>query len=182
TFGYSWLANFLASFTRQEIDRAPVTLNVLAHPLMGCILEEQAKTQELVRAPLSDQRLAGELRLSFAALASAVIQGICTFAVAVSAARLFLGVASVTTAGGSSLIHSDPVRFALRYVSAFLATATLWVIWNGWRLRNRGSARWRRVPLTSGEKWNIVIGLTSSILSWVLIVAEVFAHQKMHPR
>ncbi len=88
----------------------------------------------------------------------------------------------MTAASGSSLIHSDAVRYALRYVSAFFATATLWVIWNGWRLRNRTAARWRKVPLTSREKWTIAFGLFSSLLSWVLIVAEVFAHQKMHPR
>lgn len=130
----------------------------------------------------SSSRSTAEVRLSVASVTASLIQGICLFAVGINWAKVVLGITSVATSGGSSFIHSDPVRYALRYVSAILATATLWVIWNGWRLRNQSSARWRKRPLSRWEKWNIAIGLSSSILSWVLIVAEVFAHQKMHPR
>ena len=125
---------------------------------------------------------ASNVRLSLASITTSLIQGLCLFAVGINWAKVALGVTSVAASGGSPFIHSDPVRYALRYLSAMLATATLWVIWNGWRLRNRGSARWRKVPLTRREKLNIAVGLGSSILSWALIVAEVFAHQKMHPR
>jgi len=125
---------------------------------------------------------ASNVRLSLASITTSLIQGLCLFAVGINWAKVAFGVTSVAASGGSSFIHSDPIRYTLRYLSAILATATLWVIWNGWRLRNRGSARWRKVPLTRGEKWNIAVGLGSSILSCVLIVAEVFAHQKMHPR
>ena len=148
----------------------------------GCLLEQQI---EATRIQLSDSRSlksANGLRLSMASLTTSLIQGICLFAVGINWAKAFLGITSIAASGGSSFIHSDPVRYALRYVSAVLATATLWVIWNGWRLRNRSSARWRKVPLSSSEKWNIALGLASSILSWVFIIAEVFAHQKMHPR
>lgn len=130
----------------------------------------------------NNHKLTSEMRLSFAALTSAVIQGICAFVVAMNAAKLALGFTSVATAGGSSLIHSDPVRLALRYVSAALATATLYVIWNGWRLRNRRESQWRRVPLTKREKWMIAFGLLSAAASWFLIIAEVYAHQRIHPR
>lgn len=121
------------------------------------------------------------MRLSIAALTGAAIQGLCTFAVAINAVKLVLGFTSVATAGGSSLIHSDPIRLTLRYVSVALATATLYVIWNGWRLRNRGASQWRRIPLTSREKWTIAFGLLSALASWLLVIAEVFAHQRMHP-
>jgi hypothetical protein len=123
-----------------------------------------------------------EVRLSVASVTASLIQGICLFAVGINWAKVVLGVTSIAASGGSPFIHSDPVRYTLRYLSAILATATLWVIYNGWRLRNRSSASWRKRPLSKSEKWNIAIGLGSSILSWVLIVAEVFAHQKMHPR
>jgi hypothetical protein len=145
-------------------------------------LEERIEARQVAFASPPKSKVVNQLRLSVACLASALIQGICIFAVGINWAKVVFGDTAVAASGGSSLIHSDPVRYGLRYLSAILATATLWVIWNGWRLRNRRAARWRKVPLSRGEKWNIAMGLASSIVSWALIVAEVFAHQKMHPR
>ena len=143
---------------------------------------ELAKTQEVARPLAKNGALTREMKLSFAALASASIQGICAFVVAMNAAKLALGFTSVAAAGGSSFIHSDPVRLALRYVSATLATGTLYVIWNGWRLRNRRESQWRRAALTKRDKWTIAFGLLSAATSWFLIIAEVFAHERIHPR
>jgi hypothetical protein len=148
----------------------------------GCLLQNHAENGNESLSSPSQSKPADEVRLSLASIATSLIQGICLFAVGINSAKVLLGVTSVAASGGAAWIHSDPVRFTLRYVSAFLATATLWVIWNGWRLRNRGASRWRRVPLTARERWTIAFGLFSSFLSWVLILAEVFAHQKMHPR
>lgn len=145
-------------------------------------MEYRIKASQVALSDRPKSKSANEVRLSVASVTASLMQGICIFAVGINWAKVAFGVTSVAASGGSSLIHSDPVRYGLRYLSAILATATLWVIWNGWRLRNRSAARWRKVPLTSREKWTIAIGLVSSILSWVLIVAEVFAHQKMHPR
>ncbi|HLK04824.1 MAG TPA: hypothetical protein VKT53_10320 [Candidatus Acidoferrum sp.] len=145
-------------------------------------MEDHLESSRIALPMLSEPKSASELRLSVASVTTSLIQGICLFAVGINWAKVALGITSVAASGGSSFIHSDPVRYGLRYLSAILATATLWVIWNGWRLRKSSAARWRKVPLTSREKWNIGLGLASSILSWVLIVAEVFAHQKMHPR
>lgn len=145
-------------------------------------MEHRIEASQIALSDRPKSKSVNEVRLSVASVAASLVQGICIFAVGINWAKVAFGVTSVAASGGSSLIHSDPVRYGLRYLSAILATATLWVIWNGWRLRNRSAARWRKVPLTSREKWTIAIGLVSSILSWVLIVAEVFAHQKMHPR
>jgi len=145
-------------------------------------LGEQARTPEIVSPSAKFHKLTSEMKLSFAALASATIQGICAFLVAMNSVKLALGITSAATAGGSSLIHSDPVRLVLRYISATLATATLYVIWNGWRLRNRRESQWRRVHLTKREKWVIAFGVLSAATSWFLIIAEVYAHQRIHPR
>lgn len=142
----------------------------------------ETQTSQMALPQIDQTKSSNEVRLSAASVTASLIQGICLFAVGINWAKVVLGVTSVAASSGSPFIHSDPVRYALRYLSAILATATLWVIFNGWRLRNRTSARWRKRPLSGSEKWNIAIGLASSILSWVLIVAEVFAHQKMHPR
>jgi hypothetical protein len=147
-----------------------------------CVVQELAKSQEIDPSAVKGKKLTSEVRLSFAALTSAAVQGICAFLIAMNSIKLALGITSAATAGGSSFIHSDPVRLTLRYVSAVLATATLYVIWNGWRLRNRREAQWRRVPLSKREKWMIAFGLLSAAASWFLIIAEVYAHQRIHPR
>jgi len=159
-----------------------VTYGGVRHLLRGCLLVDETKTQELVLPPQPDHKLRNEKRLSLVALTSAAIQGLCVFAVAANSVKAVLGVASVAAGSGSSLIHSDPIRLTLRYVSAALATITCYVIWNGWRLRNRAASRWRRAPLTRRQKWAIALGLFSAVASWFLIIAEVFAHQRMHPR
>jgi hypothetical protein len=148
----------------------------------GCVLQELAKSQEIDPSPVTGKKLISEARLSFAALTSAAVQGICAFLIAMNSIKLALGITSAATAGGSSFLHSDPVRLILRYVSAVLATVTLYVIWNAWRLRNRRAAQWRRVPLSKREKWMIAFGLFSAAASWFLIIAEVYAHQRIHPR
>src|SRR5205823_2448235 len=69
-------------------------------------------------------KLTKETGLAVAALTSGAIQGLCVFAVAINAVKVTLGFTSVAAAGSSSLVHSDVVRFSLRYVSAALATVT----------------------------------------------------------
>ena len=177
------LNQFLTYFRKTPTNSdMRVTFGEELHRVWGCILVEQTKTQEISRPALKNYTLTREIRLSFAALTSAAIQGLCAFVVAMNAAKLALGFTSVAAAGGSSLIHADPVRLVLRYVSAILATATIYVIWNGWRLRNRREAQWRRAPLTRREKCTVVFGLLSAAASWFLIIAEVYAHQRIHPR
>ncbi len=145
-------------------------------------MENRLQVGEAPISSLVQPKPVSGIRLSLVSLTSSLIQGICVFAVGINAVKVVLGITSVAASGGSAWIHSDPVRFGLRYLSLFLSFATLWVIWNGWRLRNRSAASWRRVPLAKRERWSITIGLASSLVSWTLIVAEVFAHQKMHPR
>lgn len=173
---------FIASQKILPERRFSVTFARGPNLLRGCVVGDQTKTQELASPPQPDQKLRKEKRLSLAALTGAAIQGLCVFAVAANSVKVALGIGSVAAGGGSSLIHSDPIRLTLRYVSAGLATATFYVIWNGWRLRNRTASQWRKVPLTKGQKWAIALGLFSSVASWFLIIAEVFAHQRMHPR
>jgi len=145
-------------------------------------LENRLQVGEAPVSSLAQPKPVSGIRLSVVSLTTSLIQGICVFAVGINAAKVVLGITSVAASGGSAWIHSDPVRFGLRYLSLFVSFTTLWVIWNGWRLRNRSAASWRRVPLAKREKWSIAFGLASSLVSWILIVAEVFAHQKMHPR
>ena len=113
-------------------------------------------------------------------LVGGLIQGICALLMATNAGRALLGLASVTAAAKSSFIHSDPVRIPLMVVSALGATVVLYVLWNGWRLRNSSGALWRRRLLTRRERWSIGFALTCSVLTWALVIGEYVAHPIVH--
>lgn len=118
---------------------------------------------------------------SLGSVSAATIQGLCLFAVVVGPIRALLGITSVAAASGFSFLHSDPIRLPLRYVSVLLALITFYLTWNGWRLARRPAARWRVRPQSKQEKRNTQIGFVSSIVSMLLIVAEMWLHKVMHP-
>jgi hypothetical protein len=123
----------------------------------------------------------GTTRLVIPSLTAAVIQAICVFSIAANTVKVALGIGSVAAAGGSSFLHSDPVRIPLMIMAVIGATVTLYVVWKGWRLRDLPSARWRKRPLSSAERWRIGAALASSILSWLLVIGEILAHRVLHP-
>lgn len=116
------------------------------------------------------------LQLGAPAFVGGLIQGACALLMASNAGKALLGIATTTAAAKSSFIHSDPVRIPLMIVSAIGATFVLYVLWNGWRLRNSSAARWRRQPLTTRERWSIGFALTCSLLTWILVIGEYLAH------
>jgi hypothetical protein len=125
--------------------------------------------------------LAGGTRIASATFGISVLQGLCVWFMAVGSAKLALGLGTVGAAGAASFIHSDPVRIPLMVVAVLGATMTLFVIWNQLRLRNNPAAQWRRKPLTTSEKRRIGFAVGASLLSYLLVIAEIFAHIYLHP-
>jgi len=118
-------------------------------------------------------------RSPFLAVASAIggaIQGACAILVASSSLKGFVGVAALAAAVKSSKLHSEIVRIPLMAISVVLACLTLFVLWNAHRLRNLPSARWRRRPLTSAQKFSIVFSLLLSVLTLLLVFYELTLH------
>lgn len=121
-------------------------------------------------------------RLVAVSLGAALVQGLCVIAILVNSVKVGLGIGSVAAAAGAApFFHSDPVRLPLMVLAALGATFTLYVLWNGWRLRNRPEAQWRRRPLTNRQRWSIGIALSTSLLSWFLIIVELLTHRMFHP-
>ena len=106
----------------------------------------------------------------------AVLQGVCAFMVMSSSLKVAIGLGSFAAATASSRFHSAPVRIPLMIAAAIGATLTLYVLWNGWRLRRRPSAQWRRRPLTAGQRSRIALALGSAVFSWALVIAELLIH------
>ena len=114
--------------------------------------------------------------LSATSVAAGIIQGACAILVASSTAKIFLGIAGLAAAVKTSELHADIVRIPMMLVSTILSLVTLFVVWNAHRLRNLPSARWRKRSLTTRQKLGISFSLTASILTLVLVVAEIIIH------
>jgi hypothetical protein len=114
--------------------------------------------------------------LSATSVAAGIIQGACAILVASSTAKIFLGIAGLAAAVKTSELHADIVRIPMMLVSTILSLITLFVLWNAHRLRNLPSARWRKRPLTTRQKLGIAFSLGASVLTLVLVVAEITIH------
>ena len=60
------------------------------------------------------------------------------------------------------------------------AVVNLLLFWNAERLRRSPSARWRMRPLTRKERLAKWMQLGTSILTLLLIAAELFTHTLLH--
>ncbi len=109
-----------------------------------------------------------------------MIQSLCVWFMAIGAVKVAFGLGALGAAGAASFVHSDPVRITLMVAAVLGATATLFVIWNQLRLRNLPTAQWRKRPLTSRERRRIAIAVSASVLSYIFVIAELFAHRYLH--
>ena len=109
-------------------------------------------------------------------MASSIIQGACALLVASSSLKLLVGLAGLASAMKFSQLHSEPVRIPLMAISIVLATVTLFVLWNGWRLRNLPSARWRKRQLSLRARLAILFSFASAVITLTLVIAELIIH------
>jgi len=120
--------------------------------------------------------------ISLSALGMAVIEAACAFLILANGIATVLGLSAVTVAGGASLLHSDPIRYPLLTLAALGALLNLFSQANAWRLRNDPAAAWRKRPLTTKQKRRNAMVLALSILTLVIVTAELWAHAQMHAR
>jgi hypothetical protein len=141
-------------------------------------LEAGAKTVAVAEESPAETR--DSLVISAAGLITGLIQGACAILVASSSMKILLSVAGLAAAMKASRFHSDPVRIPVMVVSAILACISLYVLWNGRRLRNLPSARWRKRPLSRRQKLAIAFTLASSLATLALVIAESVIHPVIH--
>ena len=153
-----------------------VTFPDLAHRTNGVPLTTTQKAIDLQADKPTKREARLPTVLSAASLVGATIQGVCAILVASSSLKVLLGIAGIAAAVKTSSFHADKFRVPLLLVSAALASLTLYVLWNGWRLRRRPAARWRIRPLSRAQKLGIWFSFLASILSWLLIIVEIIEH------
>jgi hypothetical protein len=145
------------------------------------------KIQEVEPRSLSERSSTGfwEARrfLTFGPLGLAAIQAACAAAVALSGLRTVLGFSSLvaaTAAGPATGFHANKFRIPMLALAAIGAAVNLLLFWNAERIRNNPSARWRIRPLTRKERLGKWIQLGSSVLTLLLIAAELLTHPLFH--
>ncbi|HEX6880471.1 MAG TPA: hypothetical protein VF135_08915 [Terriglobales bacterium] len=114
--------------------------------------------------------------LSGVSVVSGIIQGACAILVASSSLKVLVGLAGLAAAMKSSELHAESVRIPLIGVASLTSVMTLFVVWNGWRLRNRASGNWRKRKLSLRSRLAIAFSLATALISLALVAGEIFVH------
>jgi hypothetical protein len=100
---------------------------------------------------------------------------------AVSGLRLLIGLGSLAAAsfipGFIFSIHTDKIRIPMMVIAVFGSVLNLYVVWRIRSLRARPASQWRVQPVTAKQRRSETIQIVLSILTLLLVVAEVLAHR-----
>ena len=91
-----------------------------------------------------------------------------------------LGVRVLFWPGGARLFHQAAIRLPLLALATAIALFNLWMLLNTWRLRRAPTAQWRLRPLPASKRRQIALVAALSLLTLVLVGAELFVHHKLH--
>ncbi len=120
--------------------------------------------------------------LVWSSLVFALLQSICTALVALSGVRTLIGAAALTLSSTNVLLrfHQSPIRLPMLVLSVIGALIDLGVLWQVRRLRSRPSSQWRQKPVSPGRRRAETAQLILSVLTLLLVGAEMIAHKHLH--
>jgi hypothetical protein len=110
-----------------------------------------------------------------------VLQSACTLVMALSGARLIIGLGALAavTAGAQAPaagFHQDAIRIPMMTLAVLGSCINLYMIWRIRSLRNRPSAQWRRRPIAHRRLWGERVQITLAVITLFLVLAEFLAH------
>jgi cytochrome b subunit of formate dehydrogenase len=112
-----------------------------------------------------------------------LLQSACSAVIAVSGLRLLIGFGSLAAAsfipGFIFSIHTDKIRIPMMVIAVFGSVLNLYVVWRIRSLRARPASQWRVQPVTAKERRSETIQIVLSILTLLLVVAEILAHRNL---
>lgn len=111
----------------------------------------------------------------------AIAQAACATSVFLKSIAVVLGISVVSAAGALELFHGHIARIILVLFAVSGAALNLYLVWNTLKLRRNPAARWRQRPLTTGERRRTTIAVATSLLTFVVLGLEVWAHFLLHP-
>ncbi len=118
--------------------------------------------------------------VSLTSLLFILLQSACTVAVAFSGVNVAAGLGSFAAAVGLTRLtgsfHADLIRFPMMFLALAGSIFTLYIVRRARVLRARPASKWRVRPLTSKEKRKETSQIALSVLTILLIVAEIVTH------
>src|SRR6266852_2652352 len=134
-------------------------------------------SSETIKNNQASSTVTPPLSRSWGALALAVLEALCVFAVAMARAGFVLGGSSAVVASWANFFHRDIFRIPALLLATVGALINLYLLWNARRLRNAPAAAWRKRPRTSRERWRIGLVFWLSVLTLATVAAEVYFHR-----
>ncbi len=122
--------------------------------------------------------------VSLTSLLFIVLQSACTVAVAFSGVNAAVGLGSFAAAVGLTRLtgsfHADLIRIPMMVLALAGSLFTLYIIRRVRVLRDRPASQWRVRALSPKEKRKETFQIALSILTILLIVAEIATHVYMN--
>jgi hypothetical protein len=103
---------------------------------------------------------------------------------AISGLRLLIGVGSLAAAsiipGFIFSIHAEKIRIPMIVIAILGSVLNLYVVWRIRSLRARPASQWRAQPVTAKQRRSETIQIVLSIVTLLLVVAEMLGHHHFH--
>ena len=135
---------------------------------------------EHTRVPALKRQRRGAWLVSLTSFLFILLQSACTAVMAVSGLRLLIGLGSLAAAsfipGFIFFIHTDKIRIPMMVIAVLGSVLNLYVVWRIRSLRARPASQWRVQPVTAKQRRSETIQIVLSILTLLLVVAEILAH------
>ena len=111
----------------------------------------------------------------------AMAQAACATSVFLKSIAVLLGISVFSAASALEFLHQPIARIILLLFALSGAAANLYLVWNTWKLRRNPAARWRLRPLSAAERRRMAIAISTSLLTFIVLGVEVWAHLLLHP-
>ncbi|HEY1768161.1 MAG TPA: hypothetical protein VGG26_10915 [Terracidiphilus sp.] len=129
------------------------------------------------------ENVKGLTAVSFASVAMALLQSLCTAVLTINGIRLGIGLAALAAASIWAPVrafHRDAIRIPMLTLAVVGAVVNLAVLFWIWRLRARPEAQWRRREILRRQRRSEQLQAAMAVLTLCLVGAEVYGHAFIH--
>ncbi len=138
---------------------------------MSSASPQHASASDVLASP-QEERVRARLWVSWSSLLFAFLQSVCTFLMAMSGLRLFIGVGSLALSAEVTAfldrLHASWLRIPMIGLALLGAGLNLIAILQIRRLRVRPASQWRQAPLPAAklrmERWQLALSLITVAL------------------
>jgi hypothetical protein len=139
---------------------------------------------EYTQVSASKKKKQGSWLIGLTSFSFILLQSACTAVMAVSGLRLLIGLGSLAAAsfipGFILSIHTDKIRIPMMVIAVLGSVLNLYIVWRIRSLRVRPASQWRAQPVTVKQRRSETIQIVLSILTLLLVVAEILSHHVLH--